>query len=185
MKKIVAILTLGVALLAQNASAQDGSVNFTTLGGANAQAFDSDGVTGLNDTFKTQVFFGADAGSLAAFGAIQNFFTSAPGFVLAGTISQAGTAPGAAGVYEIRAWEGTFASYDAAVTGGGRFGNSFDHVTSGQTAVRPTITLGGDAFNIPVNLTSHANFALVPEPTTMVLGLMGLGGLVAARRRQK
>ncbi|MGK0197633.1 MAG: hypothetical protein ACI91J_000900 [Yoonia sp.] len=180
---MVVILSLGVALLAQNARAADGSVNFTTIGGANGQAFGTDGLA-VDDTVKGQVFFGANAGALAAFGSIHNF-TQQTGFIFAGTVSGSGTTPGATGVYEIRAWEGTFASYDAAVSGGGKFGNSFDHVTSGQTAVRPTITLGGDAFNFPPDLNSHANFALVPEPTTMVLGLMGLGGLVAARRRQK
>jgi hypothetical protein len=185
MKKIIAILVTSVALAGQTATAADGTIVFNTANLANTNpALDNFGQL-LSGNFSGQLYFGASAGSLAAFGTVQSFGTSLAGHIFSNTDqSQSGLAPGTIGVYEVRAWEAPFASYEAAVAGGGLYGNSFDHVVSGATAIRPSIILGGNTF-LPQTANQHGSFALVPEPTTMVLGLMGLGSLVAARRRQK
>jgi hypothetical protein len=186
MKKIIAILVTSVALAGQTAAAADGTIVFNTANGFNTNpALDNFGGP-LSGNFSGQLYFGASAGSLAAFGTVQSFGTLLAGqiFSVPSDQIQSGLAPGTTGVYEVRAWEAPFASYEAAVAGGGLYGNSFDHVVSGATAIRPSIILGGNTF-LPQTANQHGSFALVPEPTTMVLGLMGLGSLVAARRRQK
>lgn len=190
MKKIIAILVTSVALAGQTAAAADGTVVFNTANLANTNpALDNFGGL-LSGNFSGQLYFGASAGSLAAFGTVHSFGTLLAGHIFSNTDqSQSGLAPGTTGVYEVRAWEAPFASYEAAVAGGGLYGNSFDHVVSGATAIRPSIILGGTdsggTIHFPQTANQHGSFALVPEPTTMVLGLMGLGSLVAARRRQK
>jgi hypothetical protein len=190
MKKIIAIIALGLTAFTGNVVAQNGTITFTTFqapGNNAGRAFDLDGVTALTGNFKTDIVFTPTSGS-AGTTAAQTFGTSVgvtDGFVLAGTIDVVGGGLGATGTYIQRAWEGAFATYDLAVAGGGKFGNSRDHALAGQTGVTPSITLGDRALGTPGTTVGHAGFALVPEPTTMALGLMGLGGLVAARRRRK
>jgi hypothetical protein len=98
-----------------------------------------------------------------------------------GTVTTpATTAGGAAAVFEVRAWSGAYASYEAAVAAGnsivGRSGLVNVAVTGNPAGVPPTAPagLGAPAFTV-------AN--VVPEPSTIALGLLGLGALLIRRRK--
>lgn len=91
------------------------------------------------------------------------------------------TAGGAAAVFEVRAWSGAFASYEAAVASGnpatfvGRSGLVTVAVTGNPAGTPPTspATLGAPAFTVQP----------VPEPSTIALGLLGVGALLIRRRK--
>lgn len=94
-----------------------------------------------------------------------------------GTLTLDGTGTGQAVAFQIRAWSAGFATYEAAFLGGAKAG----HSTQFQ------LSLGGGT-TAPPNTSSGAwtTFAVsvVPEPSTVVLGLLGgLGAMVLLRRR--
>jgi hypothetical protein len=86
-----------------------------------------------------------------------------------------GIAAGGQATIVLRAWEG--ASFDAARTGGGLWGESSPI----------TISLGGTpATGAPLPdapLAGLQGFTLVPEPSTMALGLLGAAALLYRRRK--
>jgi hypothetical protein len=102
------------------------------------------------------------------------------------TVAIPGAAPGTTVQLEVRAWANSFSSYDAAVAGGGLYGLS-PIFTSGQLGGDP----GGGGLpitdpNIVGNATAINNmqsFNLVPEPSTIALGVLGIGALLLRRRK--
>jgi hypothetical protein len=81
-------------------------------------------------------------------------------------------APGSAATYEVRVWDTSAGNYDAAVIANARNG------TSGTFAG----TVGGGTLP-PTNLDNLTSFTLVPEPSTIALGV--IGGLALLLRRRK
>jgi hypothetical protein len=122
----------------------------------------------------------ADENALAL---IASTTTAAPGRFVGGNVTTPDTtAGGGMAVFQIRAWESGFASYAAAFSGGGNVGSSdlWTQITGNATPtdlpkqiVPPT---GG--------FTGIDNVAIVPEPSTIALGLLGLGALALFRRRK-
>jgi hypothetical protein len=83
---------------------------------------------------------------------------------------------------QIKGWGANFASYDEARAGGGLYGETdVRPVTLGPTAGPGTViwqTASG------INASRFYALAIVPEPSTIALGVLGLGSLLLFRRRQ-
>jgi hypothetical protein len=98
--------------------------------------------------------------------------------VPASSVVVPGRAAGETATIILRAWQG--ASYDAAVAGGGAYGQT----PFGGAA---TVTLGGQPASGPAltpgNLVGLQGFELVPEPSTLAFGLLGAAALLYRRRK--
>ena len=105
------------------------------------------------------------------------------------TVTVTGSAPGSTPQLTIRAWQTSFGSglagFNAAKNGGGQWGEwTFTTQPLGGTPpggglpiTSPTFTGWGDPAGTGYSLN-------VPEPTTIALGVLGVGALVLARRRK-
>jgi hypothetical protein len=179
---------LAAGLLAISAPAfGQGTILFANVGtGLNAPIFDENGTTRLAGTgFSVELLAGATAGSLQPIsGAITSFLTGgSAGYFNNGGVAVAlpGLAPGSQPFFQIRAWNnagGTITSYAAATS-------------SGQSAIfqlqSPSV-LGDPSAQPPIpaqsmrGLTSF-NLVPVPEPSTLVLGALGVAALFLRRRK--
>jgi len=86
------------------------------------------------------------------------------------------TAAGTPAWFQTRSWAQTFASYSAAVDAGGPFGKSGIFKLA-PGAITPTQLTDGMTAGFAVS-------TIVPEPSALALGLIGLAGLFVIRRRQ-
>jgi hypothetical protein len=184
MKKLIAIAA--IAAISQVSIFASGTLIFQTSdAGTGPFVFDTDGTTKLDNSFSGQIYAGPDANNLTAVGPVGTFGvfnglinTGVNGMIFNGTeVAVSSVADSATGVYQIRAWQSSAGgSYEAAVTGGGKAGVS-DVVTVQFGAQGPPASPGP-------NVSGFQAFQLVPEPGTITLGLLGLGGLIASRRRK-
>jgi len=94
-------------------------------------------------------------------------------------VTVAGIATGATATFRVVAYDSSFASYDAAVSGGGMYGFSNDVLSKPLGG----IPAGGGAPVTSPNLVGLQGFVMVPEPTT--IALLGLGGAALLIRRRK
>jgi hypothetical protein len=178
MKKL--LLTVACVLATISTYAQ-GTVNFANVGvGLNAPVFDVDGTTKLEGAgFMAQLYAGADANSLVAVAGATTFLTGAnAGFFVGGTKAVPGIDLGAAGTFQVRAWDAAGGgTYEAALAAGAKAGLSGTF----------TVTTGGGGIpaNPPATLVGLTSFNLtqVPEPSTIALGLLGAAGLLIRRRK--
>jgi len=168
-----------------------GTVNFaTSILGVTSQIKDSDGVLCAGTNYWAQLY-AADgtavnsASQLHKVGIAVNFrggvnagYVQVSGLTsLGATVSpvvQVTDAPGGPATVQVRAWAGNFASYEEAVAGNGRFGSS-------NLLPLPTTGLPPGT---PPNLVGLLGFQLVPEPSTIALGVLGLGSLLLFRRKK-
>jgi len=187
MKNILTAIALCV-VCAQTVKGQ-ATANFITdpVGNVGPFVFDTDGTTKLDATFLGQIYAGTDANSLVAVGSPVAFTTigstpnpAAVGIIQAGTVNVTPSGNAFVGAYQIRAWDGVYNSFEAAQTAGGKHGSS--DVVAG-TQFGGNDPNGGAPFTAP-NVNGFQSFSLVPEPGTVTLGLLGLGGLIASRRRK-
>jgi hypothetical protein len=180
MRKLL-ILTV-CALSAVGALAQ-GTVNFASTG---AQIFfdaANGGAAVPANAFTVGLYYGVTGTTDPATLALLSTRATGPvaGRFLGGTVTTpTTTAPGAAAVFEVRAWSTGYASYEAASASGlstvfvGRSG-LFNTTTGNPTSVPP---------GTPAALTfSNVAVSPVPEPSTIALGLLGLGALLIRRRK--
>ena len=118
-------------------------------------------------------------------GAITN--TTANGSIIAGERTIPGAPEGAFIAFQLRAWSGAFASYEAALTAA-TSGNS--SILLGESRIFVLGPLGGPAVpTLPPAIfgTGKLNaFTVqpVPEPSSIALGLLGLGAIALFRRRK-
>lgn len=183
-------LITACALLAVSSMAQ-GTINFLnrdTSAGINAPIFDVDGSTKLEGAaFKAQLYGGAEGtaeASLAPVGDIVNFRTGAA----AGYWDNAaplrtipGVTPGSAATVQVYVWESQYNSLAEAQAAFGKFGKSTVFTvpkTGGVTdptkpPALPEPFLGITSFNMQV----------IPEPSTIALGLLGAAALMFRRRK--
>lgn len=168
-----------------------GTVLFQNITPVNAPVYDEGGVrTGTagrleGSAFRAQLWAAAPGGTLQAVGATANFLTgtSGAGFFIGGSRAIASIAPGGAADIQVRAWR---------VTDGGVTANTWDEALARGRGFgsSPTLSLSqtggaGDPPSPPVQLTGLQSFALVPEPSTIALGIIGgLGTLLLIRRRK-
>jgi hypothetical protein len=181
MKKLFLIaggLLASVSLFAQ------GQLNFITAG-TTTRIFESDGTTLLaGAAYKVDLYYGAVGANPSTFTSANISDTVFQSGALAGTFFRAGAitlpAPFAADTQadvQVRAWRvSDGATWQAAYNAAGH--------ASPITAPVLTITLKGPP-NTPLNLSGLANHSLivVPEPSTILLGLAGIGGLLFLRRK--
>lgn len=179
MKK--SILTALVASAAVGAFAQ-GTVVFSNLTGLSPgqPIFNTDGTTKLTSAYEGQVYESATAGG--TFTAVGNIVsvTGTTGYILGGSEVLAGVAGGANVFIEIRAWktsEGS--SYEAALANPNETGTGVSIPVAYSTG-----NPGGSPPTAAGPLTGFKSFQLViPEPSTIALGALGLGALLIRRRK--
>jgi hypothetical protein len=184
MKKII---TIACMLAGISAYAADGTVNFNNYvssSGINAPIFWIDGTTKLAGTaYLAQLYAGASASTLAAVGDALPFRTGAgAGLINPTGVDTTRTIPGlAAGsqaFVQIRAWDAaTGSTYEAALAAGGATGfSSTLTVTTGNAGSPPSL---------PADLVGLQGFSLqvIPEPSTLALGILGAALLVIRRRK--
>ena len=189
MKKLIPFLALTV--LASGAYAQ-GVITFANnvITGNTPYVLDTTGARLTGTQYAAQLYYGASQTSLAAHTAAPNRFRAA-GSSLAGTWSTTTGANrtltgGGVGVpvfAQVRVWDlNQFATYEAAVAGGGLTGTStiFQYTQRlSQPTPSVTDTYMTDAAGNPL-FTSFA----IPEPSVIGLGIIGVGALFMLRRRK-
>jgi hypothetical protein len=188
MKKLL-LTTISLAVAITFAHGQ-GTVLFQNITPVNAPVYDEGGVTGTSgnrlqgSAFRAQLWAGPVGGQLEAIGATANFLTgsSGAGFFIGGSRIITTVAPGGTAQIQIRAWR---------LTDGGTTANTWQEAASrgrgiGQSRTFTIATGGaGEPPAPPVQLLGMQSFALVPEPSTIALGIIGgLGTLMLIRRRK-
>lgn len=177
MKK--ALIAVACAVVSLSAYAQ-GTLNFNNRVPANsidAPVFNVGNTVKLEGTgFLAQIYAGPTADSLAAVGVASPFRTGAgAGYINAGAnaaVSVPTVAPGANAFVRVRAWDtSTGATYEAAGI-------------KGESALLTIATGGvGAPPSLPANLVGLTSFSLVPEPSTIALGVLGAAALLLRRRK--
>ena len=185
MRKLAVLLAVTVATA--SAFAQ-GTVTFANNSAyatvADRLVKDVGGASLTGTTFFAQLFFGAQGtaeGSLTAVtptAAFRASTTASPGTLVGGSRTLTGITSGQTATLQVRVWDSAaFASYDAAVAGGGKIGSSalFDYTVPAAGSPPAAFFMEG---------LRTFTLTQVPEPTTLALGAMGLAGLLAIRRRK-
>jgi len=177
-------LTAACALFAVGALAQ-GTVNFanrvTTATPPLDQPVYVDAMGGskAGPEYVAQLFAGTQGtavGSLVAVGSPAAFRSGAGvGYWVSVTaLAVPGVAGGSVANMVVKAWEAKYATYDAAVAGGSKVGMSDPfELALGGAGVPPSL---------PATLAGLKSFAIIPEPSTMALGLLGAAVLLFRRR---
>jgi len=190
MKKILSLLVMVGSVAAAHAQGYfNGSTSFSDTAGDGSKGTIYDSSIVDNTTFthygyaggsgyKAQYYIGAtttDQTTLSAMGAVGSPASGAlAGYYQPGTVASPNTfGPASAVTVQLRAWKGTAASYEAAVTAGA--------LTGVSSLVNLTLH---DSQTPGPNITTMSNIILAaPEPATIALGLMGIGGLFIRRRK--
>jgi PEP-CTERM motif len=186
MKKL--LLTLALTLGAVAAYAQ-GTVTFANAAATAITNVTSAQTGGLPPYPRATVTVGlygstslglGDDTSLTLIGAVGSTFT--PGLFSLGTRNFAN--PGDTVTLQVRAWSGAFATYEAAYAAALNDGvtlvgksTKWEQITGGGTNPAQPITGAG-------RLTQFNVQTLVPEPSSIALGLLGLGAVALFRRKK-
>jgi hypothetical protein len=165
-----------ILLTAAATYAQSGAVNFNNrvVGVVDSPVVTASGTgAGTVSGMQVQLFQVGAGGSLTAIGSAISFRgTTDPlaKYFDGGATDIPGTTPGGTATLRVRAWTG--ASFAAA---GNTHGESADF----------TAALGGGTLP-PENLANLKGFTVVavPEPATLALGVLGIAGVLMARRRK-
>lgn len=174
MKKLIVAAVVGLTAFGALAQGQFTFGNRVTAAGIDAKVFMPGGAEPLaGDAFLAQAYIGADEGSLAPVGTALPFRTGAAAGYITTTPITTGIAAGSSVVVQMRAWEAAKgATYEVAVAGGGIYGSS------------SSITLSLSAPPAaPTDMVGLTSFSLVPEPSTMALGVLGVAALLLRRRQ--
>jgi len=188
MKK-VAILAISLWASVVVSHAQ-GTVQFANLGSTFSAPVHLDTITGplvASSSYMAQLLLVGAGGSLTPVGSVASFLGSAaPGFFNGGVVTVSQVAPGANGTFRVFAWDGAsgntaYAAALAAYTVG--------TIHGGYSLPAAGITIatggGGTPAGPPASLTGLQPWVVnvVPEPSTIALGV--LGGLALLLRRRK
>jgi MYXO-CTERM domain-containing protein len=185
--KLTLLTAIAVSLTAAAAYGQ-GQINFFTFNAANpslGKVSDENGALAVGPTYRAQLFGGTvnDPATFAAIGTPVAFLTGAGAGVVrqAALVSVPGVNPGTPFFYIVRAWR-TSDGNEYAEAHGKPIRVEGESVTPVRVVLGGTI--GTDVF-LPPQANGFANFqmVLVPEPSAIALGVLGLGALVLFRRR--
>jgi len=178
MKKL--LVTLAAVLLSVSTFAQNlGQIVVKNNGITDAAGNSYNApITGDTTGGQGQLFLVGAGGALTALTPITTFRTGAAApYLSAVTVDVPGTTPGGSATFVLKAWVGG-ASYDAATS------------TRGQSAQFTVANLGGTPASgppiTPPSLNGLQSFALtpvVPEPSTIALGVLGAAALLIRRRK--
>jgi hypothetical protein len=165
-----AVTFLAVGVLAQG-QFTFGNKNLLSTPPVDAKVFRPDGTPLAGADYWAQAYVGTSLDSLAPVGSPVNFRTgSNAGYIVSQVVTT--PFPGGTTVFvEMRAWEAGVNSYEAAIAGGKLYGKS--------DPIQLTVA---EAPNPPPDMIGLKSFSLVPEPSTMALGLLGAAALLLRRR---
>jgi len=175
MKKL---LTIAALVLAVYGAQAQGTVNFNNrvTGVVDQPVFDVGGTTKLDGAgFLAGLYEGTTLlGTAVPFrsGTGAGYWNPAPD----GTRSSLVTAAGGTATLTVKAWEASGgATYAAALAAGKKTGSSAPF----------TVVLGGAGSppSLPADMASFKSFSLVPEPSTIALGVLGAAVLLFRRRK--
>jgi hypothetical protein len=186
MKRIIPFVVLlagAIGVSAQTFTPQvDFNNNRTYTTVRDRDVYNLDGSTALVGTqYRAQLYYGADAGSLQAVTAAPVSFrdpanipagSPLPGTWIGGTRVLTGFTAGQVVVLQVRAWDST--------TGA-------DYASAGVRGQSATFTYSvppSGALPSAQYLENLSSFQLVPEPSVIGLGLIGVGALFMLRRRK-
>lgn len=185
MRKLIALFAVTVitaSALAQGTVSFNNNSAFATTADRLVRNVGGSPLVGQN--FVAQLYYGpqgSDMGSLTAVASSASLFrvatTSSPGTWSGGTRTLVGIAAGQTAVLQVRVWDNVAfpAGYAAAVTGNGVRGASALFNYTVPAAGSPPAAFFIEGFR---------GFTLVPEPSTIALGVLGLAGLLFIRRRK-
>ncbi|WCJ59015.1 PEP-CTERM sorting domain-containing protein [Fontisphaera persica] len=186
MKKLIVMGMVALTCVSVWAQGQLTFINRDIANGIDAPIFDVDGTTKLaGSAYLADLYYGpvgSDPSTFTSLGLAIAFRTgAAAGYLPTTVVSVPGVAPGQEALFQIRAWrasDGTTwqAAYNAQ-------GVASPIAAAQNPVVRVTVTGPPNAPAALVGLTSH-RLIVVPEPSTILLGLAGLGGLLYLRRRK-
>jgi len=183
MKKLLIIAALTVVVGVQTYA--QGTIDFRNriTGTLDVPVFAVGGARLGDASFVAQLYFSATQGGVYApvTGAPAVFRTgTGAGYWNAGadsTRTLAGIVGGTTAWLQVRVWNLALQpTYEAALAAGGvrGFSDPFSVATGG----------GGVPPGSPAFMTAMTSFTLVPEPSTIALGALGLAGLLFIRRRK-
>lgn len=184
MKSLLLISACAVAAVSTMAQGTINFLNRDTANGINAPITDVDGTTKLQGTdFSAMLYAGPTGGSLAAVGAAQPFDTGNRAGYWSNkesTRTIPTVTPGNPADVQVYVWESKYADLAAAQAAGGKWGMStkFTVPKTGGSGVPP---------EVPQPMLGITSFSLqqtvIPEPTTIALGLLGAGAMMFRRRK--
>jgi len=191
--KIAKLIAMAIVGVSTSAFAQTGTLTWDTdtLAASQNTAFalvmDVNG-TPLGTSFLGQIYSSPTAnGTYLPLGTALQFNNGGdPGYISppappASTLTAPNVAGGATGFYEMRAWNASAgATFEIASTVlNAHVGSSTPTqiVFGNSAAVPPVVGPNVDTF-------TSFNLHVVPEPSTIALGIVGFAGLLALRRRQ-
>lgn len=177
MNKKTLVIALAASLVAIGVQAQ-GTVSFANSAATRITLFESGDPAPTGTAVGLYWGTSSDEAGLAL-GPTANLI--APGIFVAGTRAIAGAPENSMIWVQVRAWSGAFDNYEDA------FNSGDPSVLEGKSNIFQVPTGGG--VNPPGVLTGTGRLEAftvqpVPEPSTIALGLLGLAGLLAIRRRK-
>lgn len=183
MKKLLLTVALVMAVVGAYAQGTINLTGFSPAAGVNVQVSDAQGNLLEGDRYQAAFFVGTDAASLTQLdvsapfrtGAGAGYWNPSPTTANVPDLGQ-----GTEVFAQVFAWDTQVgATLDDAMAAGTGYGMS--NVIGGPGG---GIALGG-GINLPPNLVGLESFSLIPEPTTIALGLLGGLALLLRRRRNK
>lgn len=183
MKKLLLVLACVAATVMVSGQGTIDVRNKVT-GTLDAPIFDVDGTTKLSGTaYMAQVYAGPNAGALAPIGNAYPFRTAAGAgyydYASTGTKVYVSTvAPGATASVQVVAWEAAAGSYETAAA-------STTYKSGASTVFTAVLGDAGSPPSVPAFMTGLTSFSIgvIPEPSTMALGLLGAAALLLRRRK--
>jgi len=179
MKKLLAVLAvLAVVSVSSKAFAADGTINLTNYDSNNPIFFNNTSTRLPIAGSFAQMLGGPAGGTLVVLAngtAVSTFTLAEPGFFDGGFGVVPGVAESGSGSFKIRAWR-TAATFDTATEKGESavYSNAVGTNPSLPNLPAPAANTGAPSFTVT---------GVVPEPSTVLLGLLGASALLFRRRK--